>query len=136
MKIEKTSLKVNNRIDFKNFKDYAVFTDYKKFDIDNRNRSIDLTTDDLKKIESILKTEFKKNKRLRKYSDYLKQVNSLKNEKNENIIGINCYCKNDDLLESFQFYESRMMDGGNCNVYIQLNLTTGKIELVNIAGLA
>lgn len=73
---------------------------------------------------------------MRKYSDYLKQVTSLKNEKNENIIGIHFYCKSDDKLESFQFYKIRMMDGGNCNVFIRLNLTTRKIELVNIAGLA
>lgn len=136
MKIEKTSLKINNQIDFKNFKDYAVFTDYKKFDSDNRNKSIDLTTNDLKKIETILKIEFQKNKRLRKYSDYLKQITSLKNEKNEAIIGIHCYCKNSHRLDSFQFYKIGMKDGGNCNVFIRLNLTTGKIELVNIAGLA
>ncbi len=136
MKIEKTSLKVDNRIDFKNFKDYAVFTDYKKFKRDIKNKSFDLTTDDLKKIEEILKIEFNKNERLRKYTDYLKQVTSLKNEKNENIIGIHFYCKSKDLLDSFQFYKIGMMDGGNCNVYIRINLTTGKIELVNIAGLA
>lgn len=136
MKIEKTSLRVNNLIDFKNFKDYAVFTDYKKFENDNTNKSFDLTTNELMKIETILKNEFQKNKRLKKYSDYLKQVTSLKNEKDEDIIGIHCYCKDDDLQESFQFYKIGMMDGGNCNVYIRLNLTTGKIEIMNIAGLA
>lgn len=136
MKIEKTSLKVNNLIDFKNFKDYAVFTDYAKFESDSSNKSFDLTTNDLMKIETILKNEFQINKRLRKYSDYLKQITSLKNEKNEAIIGIHCYCKNSHRLESFQFYKIGMKDGGNCNVFIQLNLTTGKIEMVNIAGLA
>jgi len=136
MKIEKTSLKVNNHIDFKNFKDYAVFNDYAKFEDDNIYRNFDLTTNDLKQIENILKVEFQKNNRLRKYSEYLKQVTSIKNEKNENIIGIHFYCKSDDKLESFQFYKIGMMDGGNCNVFIRLNLTTGKIELVNIAGLA
>lgn len=60
MKIEKTSLKVKNYIDFKNFKDYAVFTDYAKFEDDNIYRSFDLTTNDLKQIENILKVEFKK----------------------------------------------------------------------------
>ncbi|WP_333852170.1 hypothetical protein [Epilithonimonas sp.] len=136
MKIEKTTLKVNNLIDFKSFKDYAVFTDYKKFENDNSYKSFDLTAKDLMKIETILKNEFQKNKHLRKYSDYLKQVTSLKNEKNEEIVGIHCYCKDDDLQESFQFYKIGMEDGGNCNVYIRLNLTTGKIEILNIAGLA
>lgn len=136
MKIEKTSLRVKNKIDFKTFKDYAVFTDYAKFENDGIYKSIDLNSNDLKKIESILKNEFQKNKSLRKYSDYLKQVTSLKNEKNEAIIGINCYCKNSHTVESFQFYKIGMRDGGNCNVYIRLNLTTEKIELLNIAGLA
>ncbi|SEP76473.1 hypothetical protein [Epilithonimonas lactis] len=136
MKIEKTSLRVKNKIDFKTFKDYAVFTDYAKFENDGIYKSIDLNSNDLKKIESILKNEFQKNKSLRKYSDYLKQVTSLKNEKNEAIIGINCYCKNSHTVVSFQFYKIGMRDGGNCNVYIRLNLTTEKIELVNIAGLA
>lgn len=136
MKIEKTSLKVNNPIDFKNFKDYAVFTDYAKFEHDHIYKNFDLTTNDIKQIDHILKIEFKKNKNLRTYSDYLKQISSIKNEKNENIIFIHCYCKNTNLLDSFQFYKSEMHDGGNCNVYIQLNLTTGKIEILNIAGLA
>lgn len=136
MKIEKTSLNFINLIDFKNFKDYAVFTDYKKFDSDNRNRSVDLTTDDLKKIESILKTEFNKNERLRKYSDYLKQITSTRNDKDEAIVSIYLYCKSSNKLDIYQFYKIGMEDGGNCNVYIRLNLTTEKIELVNIAGLA
>ncbi len=136
MKIEKTSLKVNNLIDFKKFKDYAVFTDYKKFETDKSNKSFDLTTNDLMRIETILKNEFQKNNRLRKYSDYLKQITSIKNQKNENIINIHCYCKEDNLLDGFQFYQTDMMDGGNCNVYIQLNLTSGKIEILNIAVMA
>ena len=28
-----------------------------------------------------------------------------------------------------------MHDGGNCNVYVQLNLKTRKIEILNIAGI-
>lgn len=136
MKIEKTSLKVNNQIDFKNFKDYAVFTDYAKFENDHIYKTIDLTTKDLKQIDIILKDQFQNNKHLRKYSDYLKQITSFKNEKSENVVSINCFCKSIHISDSFQFYKTDMHDGGNCNVYIQLNLTTGKIEIFNIAGLA
>jgi len=134
MKIEKTSLRVKNKIDFKNFKDYAVFTDYAKFENDHIYKSIDLTTKDLKKIENILKIQFQNNKRLRKYSYYLKQVNSIKNEKNQHLVYIKCFCKSEELLSGFQYYKTGMMDGGNCNVHVQLNLTTGKIEILNIAG--
>ena len=135
MKIAKTSLKVNNLIDFKNFKDYAVFTDYKKFESENTYRNLDLTTNDLKLIDQILNFEFNKNKKLRLYSDYLKQITSIKNEKNENIVNIYCYCKNSHTLDSFQFYKIGIHDGGNCNVYVQLNLKTRKIEILNIAGI-
>lgn len=139
MKIEKTSLSVKNLIDFKNFKDYAVFTYYKKFhDFPSQKdfKNHDLTTKDLLKIDTILKQEFSKNNKLKPFSEYLKQIESVQNKKRENIIFIHCYCKDKHLEESFKYYQSSMMDGGNCNVFIQLNLTTGKIEVCNIAGMA
>jgi len=40
----------------------------------------------------------------------------------------------EDLKETFQLHKIRMNDGGYCNIFIFLNLTTHKIEVLNIAG--
>lgn len=139
MKIEKTSLSVKNLIDFKNFKDYAVFTFYQKFNnlpSQKDFKNLDLTSKELTKIDIILKQEFSKNNKLKNYSDYYKQLESVQNKKGDNIIFIHCYCKYKHLKESYEYYQSSMMDGGKCNIFIQLNLTMGKIEVFNIAGMA
>lgn len=139
MKIEKTSLPIKNLIDFENFKDYALFTFYQKFnDLPSQKdfKNHDLTTKELMKIDTILKQEFSKNNKLKPFSEYLKQIESVQNKKGDNIIFIHCYCKIKHLEESFKYYQSSMMDGGKCNIFIQLNLTTGKIEVFNIAGMA
>ncbi|QQV03593.1 MULTISPECIES: hypothetical protein [Chryseobacterium] len=46
------------------------------------------------------------------------------------------FCKNRFLTETYLYQEISMMDGGNCNVYIELNLTTEKLISINIAGMA
>lgn len=139
MKIEKSNLRVENLIDFKTFEDYAVFTFYEKFnDLPSQKdfKNHDLTTKDLLKIDTILKQEFSKNNKLKPFSKYYKQIESVQNKKGDNIVFINFYCKVKHLRESFQYYQSSMMDGGSCNIFIQLNLTTGKIEVFNLAGMA
>jgi hypothetical protein len=139
MKIKKTSLTVKNFIDFNNFKDYSVFTFYNNFknspdekDFKNQN----LTTDELIKIDNILKQTFKENKKARDFKEYFKQVESFKSKSGENIIYIHCFCKDTDMMENYEYYLTSRSDGGNCNIFIQLNLTSGKIEVLNIAGMS
>lgn len=139
MKIEKTSLFVKNNIDFNRFKNYAVFTFYKKYNRiteENNNSNYDLNNNDLKKIEAILSSQIKKNKNLNNYSSYLKQIVAERNEKNEVIVFAHLFCKDQHTLSNYQYYEISMMDGGKCNIRISLNLSTGKINFINIAGLA
>ena len=139
MKIEKSSLSSIKNIDFSNFSKIAVFTFYKKFHPlqDEKNLvNYDLKTEELQKIESILKIEFRKNKKLRNYDDYLKQISAVKNLKNEIIIKAHFFCESPHIIESFEYYETGMMDGGNCNVYLELNFTSKEINFINIAGIA
>jgi hypothetical protein len=137
MKIASTSLNVKNHIDFKNFKDYSVFTfNPGANNLPARKNLInyDLTSKDLNKINILLQQTFSQHSELRKFQDYIKQIEAVKNFNNDIVLFIYCFCKRKHLLESYEFYLTSMNDGGNCNVYIQLNLTTGKIETLNIAG--
>ncbi|GAB2766736.1 hypothetical protein GCM10027275_05970 [Rhabdobacter roseus] len=137
MKIKETALTVKNNIDFRNFQDYAVFTLNKNSEPQSNEqdyKSYDLTTSELTKIETILKQTFEKNKILRDFSDYIKQVESVENKNKQHLIFIQCYCKSFLTNESYQYYQIEMSDGGNCNIYIVLNLTTERIEVLNIAG--
>lgn len=139
MKIVRTNLNVKNLIDFKNFKDYSVFTFHKSANNLTSQKSFanyDLTSKELNKIDILLKQTFSQNNKLRKFSDYIKQVEAVKNANDDKIIFIRCFCKNKHLQESHEYFLTSMNDGGNCNIYIELNLTTGKIETLNIAGLA
>ena len=139
MLIENSKLEGKNLINYSKFNDYSVFTFYKKFQRfpeEKKYKNFDLSTKDLEKIEAILKKEFAQNKNLKKYSEYIKQIMSVKNEQNENIILIRCFCKNSSSIEDFRYHQIEMHDGGKCNIYIKLNLSKGKIEIFNIAGLA
>lgn len=139
MKIEKTNLSVKNNFDLNKFPNYSIFTFYKKFNKQDWQKdysNYDLNNQDLRKIDQIFKNEFSNNKKLKNFDEYLKQIISVKNSKNEILIQAHFFCKTPHLLESFQYYETSMMDGGNCNVYIELNLTTGKFNFINIAGIA
>ncbi|GGP01406.1 hypothetical protein GCM10010992_01650 [Cloacibacterium rupense] len=139
MKFEITKLNVNNNLDTQKFPNYAIFTFYKKFNKQEWQKeysNYDLNNQELLKIDQIFKKEFSNNKRLETFDKYLKQIVAVRNNKNEILIQAHFFCKNTSLLESYQYYESMMNDGGNCNVYAELNLTTGKFNYFNIAGLA
>lgn len=137
LKIQQTSLFVNNSIDFTNFKDYAVFpiqTDIDSSTNKQNLQSYDLTTKELSRIDTILKQDFQKNPNLREFSNYIKQVEAVRNTQGNIIAFIHCFCKDKHRDEIYQYYPTSMMDGGNCNVFIKLNLTTNKIEILTIAG--
>lgn len=139
MKISQTSLLVKNNINLKKINNYAVFTFYKNHhnsDWEKDLSNYDLNTAELLEIDSIFKKEFKNNRKVRKYSDYLKQIIAVKNTKNEIIIRSHFFCRTKSLLESYEYYEIDMMDGGECNVYFELNLSTRSITFIKIAGLA
>ena len=136
-KIKQTSLFVRDDINLEKYPNYAVFTfnkNFQKLPNEQKLRNFDLKTSDLQKIDNILKSEFSKNKELKNYSEYIKQIQSVKNENNQNLIFVRCFCKEPRLEESYQYYQTGMHDGGNCTVFILLNLTTEKIEILNIAG--
>ena len=139
MKIERTSLVVKHLINIENFKDYSVFTFYKNSHNLSHEKdftNLDLTTEKLAKIDVILKQTFKENRGLRNFEEYYKQIESVKNKKGENIIFIHSFCKDGHQMEYYKYYLTSMCDGGNCNVFLQINLTTGKIEVLKIGGMA
>jgi hypothetical protein len=139
MKIAKTTLDVKNNLDINKFPNYSVFTFYKKFNNQEWQKDFsnyDLNTQELSKIDQIFKKEFSKNQKLRNFNDYLKQIVAVKNNENQILIQAKFFCKESPLTEGYQYYEMRMHDGGNCNVYFELNLTTEKFNVINIAGIA
>lgn len=138
MQIIKTTLPVKNNLDLKKFPNYAIFTFYKNFNKEKWKKdytNYDLNNQELLKIDHFFKNEFAKNKKLRNFNDYLKQVVAVRNSRNEIIIQAHFFCNDFHLSESFQYYETSMMDGGVCNIYLGLNLTTGKFNFINIAGM-
>lgn len=135
MKIEKTNLNLNNNLDLNKFPNYAIFTFHKQ-DLQKDYSNYDLSNSDLIKVDQILKNEISNNNKLRNFDEYLKQIISMKNNKNEILIRAHFFCKTPHLIESFQYYETKISDGSNCNVYLELNLTTGKFNFINIAGAA
>ncbi len=139
MKIEKTTLFVKKNIDFNKFPNYAIFTFYKNFNKEEWQKdyaNYNLNNQELFNIDKIFKSEFRSNKKLRNYNEYLKQIVAIRNSKNEILIQAHFFCKDSHSLESFEYHELSMMDGGNCNVYMEFNLTTGKFNFINIAGIA
>ena len=139
MKIEKTTLPVKNNLNLDKFPNYAVFTFNKNFDNGEWQQdysNYDLNTRELSVIDQFFKKEFLKNKKLRNFDEYLKQIVAVKNSRNEILIQARFFCKTSFLLESYQYYESAMHDGGNCNIYLEFNLTTRKFNFINIAGMA
>ncbi len=131
LEIIKSKLNQSQTIDYSQFPNYAVFP-Y----IDNHIelRYYELTTKDLLQIDKLIRNEINTNAKLRDYSDYIFQVSSFLNSKNEILVDVDLFC-NDIFNENFfKFSPIRMKDGGNCNVWIELNLSKNEILNTHIAG--
>lgn len=135
MKIEKTKIQSPNYINYSNFPDIAVFKFIEK-ENSGHYKNYEINNGDLYKAENILKQCFNDNKgKLNKYSDYVKQINAVKNLQNEIILFVHCYCKLDDFIKKeFRLTPIEMQDGGKCNVYIEINLSKNKYTHFHTAG--
>lgn len=130
-KVIQSQFKQKQTIDFTDYPNYAVFP---YLSIKKNETSYDLTQTDLQTVNELLKNETKSNSKLRNYNDYLIQLNSYKNQKNEIIVTSHLMCKNITREECFRYQQISMKDGGNCNVYVTINLSENKIIKINIAG--
>ncbi|AJW62335.1 hypothetical protein VO54_00849 [Elizabethkingia miricola] len=135
MRIEKTKIQSPNYINYSRFPDIAVFKFIEKENSEHY-KNYEINNDDLYKAEDILKQCFSDNKgKLTKYSDYVKQINAVKNKQNEIILFVHCYCKLDNFIKKeFRLAPIEMHDGGTCNVYIEINLSKNKYTHFHTAG--
>lgn len=127
--IIKTKLNQFNTIDYSQFPNYAVFP----FTESNLEINFfEVTSTELAQIDKLIRYEIATNPNLRDFQDYLFQVTVFSNSNNEIIADVDLFC-NDIFNENvFKFNQIRIKDGGNCNVWIILNLTKNKILKVNI----
>lgn len=130
LEIIKSKLKQSQTIDFSQFPNYAVFPF-----INNNSevRYYELTTKDLVQIDKLIRNEINTNSKLRNYENYIFQVIAFLNSKNEIIVDVDLFCGENFRNISFKFNQIRMNDGGNCNVWIELNLSKNEILETHIS---
>lgn len=118
-------------IDFSNYPKYAVFP-Y----LSNKENEIpyDLDQNDIQAIDFLLQKEMQSNTELRDYKDYLIQLSSYQDIRKEIMVIAHLLCENFTRDERFKYQEISIKDGGDCNVYIKINLTKKEIKEVIIAG--
>ena len=118
-------------IDFANYPKYAVFP-Y----LSNKENEIpyDLDQNDIQAIDFLLQKKMQSNTELRDYKDYLIQLSSYQDIRKEIMVIAHLLCENFTRDERFKYQEISIKDGGDCNVYIKINLTKKEIKEVIIAG--
>lgn len=118
-------------IDFSNYPKYAVFP-Y----LSNKENEIpyDLNQNDIQAIDFLLQKEMQSNTELRDYKDYLIQLSSHLDIRNEIMVIAYLICENFTREERFKYQKISIKDGGDCNIYIKINLTKKEIKEVIIAG--
>lgn len=143
IEIKKNLFKTKNKLNFKNYEDYAFFTFEPKFYAQyfdynpNDIKSCDLNQDELTEIDQILKKCFSENSlKLRKIDKYVKQCIVVLNNKQEKEVWIGCYCKNPYQASYYKYSLINMNDGGNCNISLKINLTNHNYSDLNISGSA
>ncbi len=138
IKIIKSSISVKNTIDFRQLKDYSVFSYDKKFYdyFPNDVKSYELTQKDLIELDKILEKCFEENKiELDKgSSQYTKQVIAVVNTKNEIELWVNCNCKDKRFENKFEYQIIQVHDGGNCHFRLKINLTKKRYSDLSING--
>jgi len=118
-------------IDFSNYPKYAVFP----YLSDKENEiTYDLDQNDIQSIDVLLQKEMQSNLELRDYKDYLIQLSSYQDIRKEIMVIAHLICENFTRDERFKYQEISIKDGGDCNVYIKINLTKKEVDEVLIAG--
>ena len=136
LEIKKNNTQIKSKLNFKNLKEFAVFTYYPESEKLNY-KPYDLNQSELEKANEILEKCFNENKsKLRNSTEYVKQCIAVKNSNNEIEVWIRCYCKDSFNKNGFKFYLIEMNDGGNCNFSIKINITKESYLDLEIAGLA
>ena len=143
IEIKKNAFKTKNKLDLKNYNDYAFFTFEPKFYaryFDYKNdtiKSYDLNQKELAEVDQILKKCFSDNSsKLRNIDKYVKQCIVITNDKHEKEVWISCYCKDFSIKNNYKYNLIMMNDGGNCNINLKINLTKHNYSDLNIAGQA
>lgn len=132
LKIIKSKLNQFETIDYSQFPNYAVFPF-----INNNSelRYYELTTKDLVLIDKLIRYEIATKSELRNYENYIFQVTAFLNSKNEILADVDLFCGGNFRDIFFKFNQIRMNDGGNCNVWIELNLSKNEILNTHVSGL-
>lgn len=142
IEIKTTTIAQKNKLNFENFKDYAVFsfnpkyypTTYYGYKA-NSIKPYDINQKELEEIDKIIKKCFAENaSELRNINEYVKQCVVVKNAKQEIEVWIDCFCKRNQTDQTYKYYRIRMFDGGNCNIGLKINLTRHTYSDLNIAG--
>ena len=124
MKIMKTSLKAEHRIDTLKFDDYSFFTYDSNFykNLFPRESIPDhLNSEDLVKIDSVLSSCIRKANLTFELSNYFKQCVAVKNSKDEREVWINLLCKGEHFRD-LHYYIVHTNDGGDCYFNVKINL--------------
>lgn len=136
IEIKNNSLKTINKLDFTEFRDYAIFT-FKPQNENSEFKPYDINQTELKEIDRILSKCFTENKsKLKSKNEYVKQCRIVTNANNEIEVWVNCYCKDKYDKSGFKYNLIQMNDGGNCNFSVKINLSKKEYSELNIAGLA
>lgn len=142
IEIKTTTVAQKNKLNFENFKDYAVFSFYPKYYSPtyygykaNSIKPYDINQKELEEIDKIVKKCFAENaSKLRNINEYFKQCVVVKNAKQEIEVWVDCFCKMDHTNQIYKYYTISMYDGGNCNIGLIINLTKHTYSNLNIAG--
>lgn len=110
--------------------DYSEFPNYAVFPLSEGNLEIkffEITSTQLAQIDKLIRYEINTNSKLRDYQDYVFQVTAFFNSNNEIIADVDLFCKRHFREEYFKFSLIKMNNGGNCNVWLELNLSKNEI---------
>lgn len=88
------------------------------------NKPATLTMDEMKQIESLLKSCARNSKVIDlKRGNYKRQYVAVTNDEGEKIVWINCFCQTDG--ENWKTSIIMVHDGGSCYFHLKVNLTKG-----------
>lgn len=144
IEIKKNLLHTKNKLDLRNYNDYAFFSfnqrvhspiyySYKP----NTIKPYDLRQNELIEMNQILQRCFKENaSKLKNINQYIKQCIVVLNEKQEKEVWISCYCKDFSIKDTYKYDLIMMDDGGNCNIGLKINLTKHNYSDLSISGSA
>lgn len=142
IEIKKNLLRTKNKLDLKDYNEYAFFTFnpkiynqiYSRYKPENA-KAYDLEQRELIETNQILQKCFKENNsKLKSISEYIKQCIVVINDKHEKEVWISCYCKDLSMKDTFKYDLIMMDDGGNCNINLRINLTSHTYSDLHIAG--